>query len=78
MERSRYFGASSDMYHYDHFIGGAMCIPGCFSVQLGSSPRFDITPLLYVSVSYFRCKDQSPTVISVRCPYFEAPMERPL
>lgn len=24
MERSRYFGISSDMYHYDHFIGKAL------------------------------------------------------
>ena len=24
MERSRYFGFSSDMYHYDHFIGKAL------------------------------------------------------
>ena len=24
MERSRYFGVSSDMYHYDHFIGKAL------------------------------------------------------
>lgn len=24
MERSRYFGFSTDMYHYDHFIGKAL------------------------------------------------------
>ena len=24
MERSRYFGISSDMYHYDHFIGKSL------------------------------------------------------